>query len=416
MLVSALVRDLDVLRSKTSDWLSANWDPDATMRQWWRRLADAGLCAPQWPKDWFGLGYGAEEASAVRKVITEAGVPGPPAGIGMMMAGPTILAHGSDEQKARYLPGIVSGEANWCQLFSEPQAGSDLAGLRTTAQRDTGKWRVNGQKLWTSNGHLANVGMLLARTDSTAPKHRGITWFICDMDQPGIEVRPLREMTGRSLFNEVFLTDAVVSDDEIVGELNDGWAVARTTLAAERSAMSGGSDLVGGVPGRKGGILEQAAGEVAERMRGPRRKSGTAMAMRGKNFTILRDLAAERHRLEDPTVRYALLDLLFREKVIEYSRSRAQDGRARGQLSGSESSIGKLMSSEAARIARDLALEILSADGMLDGSDAPMEGVFQEMALFSPAVSIYGGSDEIQRNVLAERILNLPKDSWSGSA
>jgi alkylation response protein AidB-like acyl-CoA dehydrogenase len=407
------VDDPDQLGTQTRSWLDENWDPDLTMREWWRRLAEAGYSAPQWPREWGGLGASGGQAAVIRSALSEARLPGPPAGIGIMLAGPTILAHGTAEQKARYLPGIITGETNWCQLFSEPQAGSDLAGLRTSARRNGSGWQVNGQKVWTSNAHLADMGMLLARTDIDAPKHRGITWFALDMNQSGIEVRPLREMTGRSLFNEVFITDAAVAHDAVVGEVNGGWPVAKTTLAAERSALSSGGQAVGGVPGRRG-VLEQRAGDIAERLGRPRKTSGTAMAMRGRMYDALYDLAAERDRLSDYAIRRGLVDLYTREKIIALTARRAQDSRAKKRATGAEGSIGKLMASAAVRTARDVGLQILGADGMLAGADAPRGGVFQEMALFSPAVSIYGGSDEIQRNILAERVLRLPRDAQNG--
>jgi alkylation response protein AidB-like acyl-CoA dehydrogenase len=402
--------DLEALRADVVAWLRRRWDPDMTMREWWGLLARSGYAVPDWPTHGMGLGLTAREAVVVRKAIATEQLPGPPAGIGMMMAGPTIIAHGTPEQQARYLPGIVTGESNWCQLFSEPEAGSDLAGLRTTARRSDGGWVVNGQKVWSSNAHLADMAMLLARTDPAAPKHSGITWFAFDMTQPGIEVRPLREMTGRSLFNEVFISEANVRDDAVVGRLHDGWSVARTTLAAERAALGSGVGAVGGIPGRTAGVLDTRAGDVAARLQRPRRTSGTSIAMRGRTFDRLRELATERGRLDDPAVRAGLVELFCLETVTEQLGTRARAARKQGGRSGPEGPIQKLLMSDAVRTARDLALQILGAAGLLDGNDAPHDGIWQEMALFSCAVSIYGGTDEIQRNVLAERVLGLPRE------
>ncbi len=199
---------LDELR----DWLAENWDPDLTVGEWWERLGRAGWAAPLLPTDAYGRGLNRADAMAVARTIADFGALGAPFGMGIGLVSPTIVTHGTREQVDRYLPDIVRGRVWWCQLFSEPGAGSDLAGLSTRAVQDGDVWVVNGQKVWTSGGHWADLGMLLARTDSTAPKHQGITWFAIDMHQPGVEVRTLREMTGGEMFCEVFFTDAVVSD------------------------------------------------------------------------------------------------------------------------------------------------------------------------------------------------------------
>ena len=377
------------------------------MRQWWRLLAESGYAVPDWPTDAMGLGMSRREAAVVREAIAAERLPGPPAGVGIMMAGPTIIAHGTAEQQARYLPPIVTGESNWCQLFSEPEAGSDLAGLRTIAHRSDDAWRVNGQKVWSSNAHLADMAMLLARTDRDAPKHAGITWFAFDMTQPGVVVRPLREMTGRSLFNEVFIDGAAADRDAIVGGLNNGWAVARTTLRAERAGLGSGVGAVGGIAGRVGGVLETRAGDVAERLARPRRASGTSVAMRGTPFSAVRDLAVHQGRSGHPSVRSKLVELYCLETLARQLGRRGSGGG--GHTSQAEGPIQKLLVSQAVRVARDLSLEILGPAGTLAGTDAPFEGMWSEMALFSPAVSIYGGTDEIQRNLLAERVLGLPR-------
>src|SRR5262249_13965974 len=196
-----------------------------------------------WPVEWYGKGLGRADAAVVMKAISEFGALGAPGGLGLMLAGPTIIAHGSDEQRERYVRDIATGKKAWCQLFSEPGAGSDLAGLQTRAARDGDEWVVNGQKVWTSGGQIADLGMLIARTDPDVPKHQGISYFALDMHQGDrVEVRPLREMTGRSMFNEVFFADARVGDDALIGGLNKGWAVAITTLAVERASLSAGGD------------------------------------------------------------------------------------------------------------------------------------------------------------------------------
>jgi len=221
-------------------WLDDNWDPELTVRQWWERMGLAGWSAPNLPTNAYGRGLPRNDAVRVAQAIDRFGALPAPGGLGLLLAAPTIATHGTQEQIDRYVRDIVTGAQSWCQLFSEPSAGSDLAGLQTRAVRDGDEWIVNGQKVWTSNGQKADLGMLMARTDPDVPKHQGITYFAFSMVQPGVEVRPLTEMTGRALFNEVFLTDARVADAAIIGGLNQGWAVANTTLANERAGLGSG--------------------------------------------------------------------------------------------------------------------------------------------------------------------------------
>ena len=199
------------------EWLKTAWDPNLTLREWWARLAESGWSQPHWPTEWFGQGRSPAEASVIVRAIREFGAVTAPVGFATGMAGPTLLIHGRDDQKSRLLPGMVTGTDAYCQLFSEPNAGSDLAGLQTRAERDGDHWVVNGQKVWTSGGQIANKAILLARTNVDVPKHAGISYFLIDVRQPGIEIRPLKEMTGRSFFNEVFMTDARVAADDLIG-------------------------------------------------------------------------------------------------------------------------------------------------------------------------------------------------------
>jgi alkylation response protein AidB-like acyl-CoA dehydrogenase len=386
-------------------WVQDTWDPDLPLGDWWRLLAEAGYAVPHWPAEWFGRGWPRGHAVVVQRVLRSLEVPGPPAGLGLMLAGPTILAHGTDDQKRRFLPDIVSGAANWCQLFSEPSAGSDLASLTTRATRDGSTWIINGQKVWTSNGQLADYGMLLTRTDPEARSHDGITWFALDMDQPEIEVRPLREMTGRSLFTEVFFDGATTTDDNIVGELHAGWPVARTTLMNERMGLGGAGGAVGAMPGPRGGMLARRAGDAVHRTTGP--SSGTALAMRGRAFDEWRMLAKTRTLSAD--TRDELVQLYIHERIAQLTQQRAQDEGAAGLLAKAGGSVGKLLVTQSTQRARDVGMHILGAEGMLWRGDRSPAGVVQEQCLFSPAVSIYGGSDQIQRNILAERTLGLPR-------
>ena len=399
----------DEVRAEVLAWAEAKWDPTLTLREWWARLADSGWAVPSWPAEWFGKGLSGDLAAAARQALAEAGVAGPPAGLGVMLAGPTILAHGDDDQRRRFLRPIVAGEVAWCQLFSEPGAGSDLASLRCRAVQDGDIWTVNGQKVWTSGGQAADLGMLLARTDPEAPKHKGISWFVIDMHQPGIEVRPLREMTGRALFSEVFIDGARVHTADCIGGLNQGWGVALTTLANERVGLGGGGGATGAAPGPRGGMLDRKAGEVAA---GQRRgaRTGTAAAMAGRGSGLLRKLAQDRGRAGDPIVREKLAELHSLDEISRYTQLRNRAARASGLQPGPAASVGKLQISAITRRSRDLGLEILGAGGMLLGADAPDGVIVAEMALFSPAPSSYGGTDEIQKNIIGERVLGLPRE------
>ena len=231
--------DAAEVRSEVRDWLDANWDPDRPLREWRDMLADSGWGCPTWPVGLYGRGLTPGVASVVTEEFRRVAAVGPATGIAMTLVAPTVLAHGSDELKARLLRPILTGEHKWCQLFSEPGSGSDLAGLTTRAERDGDEWIVNGQKVWNSGAHQAAYGMLLARTDWEVPKHRGISFFALPMGQAGVDVRPLRQMNGHATFNEVFFSDARVADADRVGGLGEGWRVALTTLAHERGAVAG---------------------------------------------------------------------------------------------------------------------------------------------------------------------------------
>lgn len=394
------------LEAAVHDFLDAEWDPDITLGAWWSRLARVGWSVPTWPKEWGGAGLSLSDAAVVRRVLEQRGAAAGPAGLGVMLAGPTVMAHGDDAHKQRFLPEIIDGTANWCQLFSEPAAGSDLASLTTRARRDGDRWIVTGQKVWTSNAHLADIGMLLARTDATTSGREGLTWFALDMDQPGaIELRPLREMTGRSLFFEVFLDGAVVDHECAVGGAGNGWAVARTTLANERAGLSGGA--VGPAPGKRAGASTQRAGDAARRRARRSTPTGTSMAMRGRAFDALWDAARRTAVDTSPAVRAALAELAALERLTTLFQRTAL---ARGRGAAADASIGKLLHSRQVRSSGRAASAISGAVGMLVGPEALGEGSLSELVLFIPAVSIYGGTDEIQRNVLAERILGLPRE------
>ena len=396
------------VRTEVREWVAANWDPDLTVAAWWELLADAGWSVPAWPTDWHGRGLARDEAMAVKAEIVACGALGAPGGLGMLLAGPTILTQGTDEQRRRYLRPIVTGQEAWCQLFSEPEAGSDLAGLRCTAVRDGDQWIVNGQKTWTSGAQMADLGMLMARTDSTVPKHRGISYFALDMHQSGIDIRPLREMTGRALFNEVFLTEAEVADDALVGGAGNGWAVGNATLMFERAGLGAGGGGAGGAaaqPGTVLGHLGRRAGDFVGIASG-----GLGDAMSGSSPEGLLALARSRGVADDPVLRQDLVRLYTLAELARYSNLRMKAAAAAGREEPGLPNIAKLSMSNMMRLMRDLGPRILGPAGQLTGPDAPLGGGVAEMTMFAPAVSIYGGSDQVQRNIIGERVLGLPSE------
>jgi len=394
----------DEVRAELDAWIADNWDPDITVAEWWARLAAGRWVSPSMPPEAGGRGYGRDLAAVVSTGLAEANVVGPPNGLGLMLAAPTIGVHGTPEQIDRFVPEIFDGTVAWCQLFSEPGAGSDLAGLQCKAVRDGDEWIITGQKVWTSGGHVAQKGMLIARTDLEAPKHQGITYFAIDMEQPGIEVRPLREMTGQALFNEVFLDEARVPHDAVIGGLGAGWAVANTTLAFERASLGGGGKHpISVAPGSKAKRLGDRVGDFIERTnRGPDGEGG-----RGMGTSVMIALAREANNASDPIIRQEIAKLHILGEVNRLNMMRAKAG---GSRTGAEGNMAKLAMSELVRRSRDVGNLIIGADGMLAPSSCVYGGVVQEVTVFSPAPAIYGGTDQVQRNIIGERVLGLPKE------
>jgi alkylation response protein AidB-like acyl-CoA dehydrogenase len=389
----------EAAREGALGWLSANWDPGRTVRDWWARLADSGWGFPTWPEAWFGRGMSADAAAGVRSAFTEAGALAPPSGLGQLLGGPMLLVHGSEEQKARFLPALARGEESWCQFFSEPGSGSDLASAQTRAVRHDDGWTVDGQKVWTSGAQWADRGMLLARTNRDVPKHQGLSFFIIDVVQPGIEVRPLHQMNGEHGFNEVFFTGARVADDRLIGEVGGGWSVAVTVLMYERFMSS----LPTAMPGRRAGQLDQLAGDAAQRAA---RAPG---AGRTNVSELVLDVARQLGKTADPVVRQRLAALWGRETVHGYLARGGQSAR-QGRRPGAHGSLTKLARSELVRAGRDAGMSVIGAHGMLDSPDTPGGGQIQHRALSSPGASIAGGTDEIQRGIAGERVLGLPKE------
>jgi alkylation response protein AidB-like acyl-CoA dehydrogenase len=409
---------LDEIRT----WLGENWDPDLTVAAWWERLGLAGWSAPTLPTNAYGRGLSRGDAVIVQNAIAEHGALGAPGGLGLLLAAPTIATHGTPEQIEAYVRDIVTGQRAWCQLFSEPGAGSDLAGLQAKAMLDGDEYIVNGQKVWTSGGHIADLGMLIARTNSDVPKHQGITYFAIDMHQPGVDVRPLRELTGRALFNEVFLSDARVPADAMIGGLNNGWAVANTTLAHERAGLGSGggsSSASAAIPGTVGGQLETRAGDYVRAPGAPAAGGGAAFRDTSK---MMISLAQGAGVAQEPTIRQDLVRLYTFSQLGRMNNLRVKAAKEKGQEIAGMGNIAKLSMSEMVRLQRDLGLRIVGASGTLHAYDSasrkvldeatgnPFLGFVTEMALFAQAPPIYGGTDQIQKNIIGERVLGLPKE------
>ena len=403
------------VRSEAKKWFTDNWSTDLTLGQWWALLAESGWGQPTWPVGRGGRGLSSEAASEVHGARREVGALGGPAGISTMLAGPTLLAHGTDDQIDRYLPGILSGEHIWCQLFSEPGAGSDLASLRTKAVRDGDHWIVNGQKVWTSGAHRARYGILITRTDPDVPKHRGLTYFVIDMHQPGVDVRPLREITGRALFNEVFLQDAVVNHSDLLGEVNDGWRVALTTLANERNSLGGGSGAAMGGGGSKLDIGENDLDARISTLSAAEDGNAGALGGSARGFDLLLAIARRKGLTADPLVRQELAKNYSAAEVSRLSGLRIQAA-AEAARGGNPmlTSAAPLMSIQKLAMSINLhalgraALALEGADGTLSGPDAIFDDRAFEVIATAYMISIGGGTDQIQRNIIGERVLGLP--------
>ncbi|MGI9008733.1 MAG: acyl-CoA dehydrogenase family protein [Streptosporangiaceae bacterium] len=389
------------VRAQVRDWIASHWDPDLTLRAWRELLASSGWASPTWPEQWCGRGLPGRLGRVVAEELRRAAVPGPPEGLGMMPAAPVILEHGSDELKRRFLRPTVTGEFTWCQLFSEPGAGSDLAGLRTRARRDGDEWLVTGQKVWSTGAATADFGLLLARTDVDVPKHRGITAFVLPMRQDGVQVRPLRQMNGHSSFNEVFFDQARIPAAYVIGAQGGGWAVARATLAHERR-LAAFPPLQRETDGHawREAIEERTA--VTEPHKWYPQRAGRP------DLVIPR--AQETGRGADPVVRQEIARLIELDWPARWMAERVAAARAAGQPPGPEGSLGKLASSAIARQAARVHGLITGAAGLLAGPQSAAGGIIAEIAVSVPGISIAGGTDEIQRTIIAERMLGLPRE------
>ncbi|MCU1356605.1 MAG: putative acyl-CoA dehydrogenase [Acidimicrobiales bacterium] len=363
--------DDDLRRSEVRAWLADHPRPTG------RELADAGYVAPHWPRPW-GLDADPITQIVIDEELRRAKVKRPSNIIGIGWAGPTLVHAGTAEQQARYLPRLLSADDIWCQLFSEPGAGSDLANLGTRAVRDGDEWVVNGQKIWTSLAQYSRYGILIARTNPDVPKHSGITYFVCPMDAPGVDIRPITEMTGSQTFNEVFLTDVRLPADSVVGEVDHGWELAKVTLGNERVSLSSGGALWG----------------------------------MGPTGADLLDLVRSRGGSNDPLVRQRLARLHTTEEILRLIRLRTVSARIRGEQPGPEASIRKVLADEHGQEIMALAKDLTGAGGMVAdrGPLGTPAGPWPYGFTFSPALTIGGGTGDVQRNILAERVLGLPHD------
>ena len=388
--------DLETFRAEARAWLEANatrrrHDSSAfkrrmavssqsrederahveTCKAWQHKLHDAGYAGIAVPTEYGGRGGTAAQARVFQQEMARYEIDTGVFSVGLGMVVPTLLAHAADAQKERFIPPLLRGDEVWCQLFSEPGAGSDLAGLTTKAERDGDEWIVNGQKVWNSFAHVAEWGILLARTNWDVPKHRGITYFLVEMSTPGIEARPLRQITGVSHFNETFLSDVRIPHSSVVGDVDGGWGVTHTTLMAERALIGGGMGL---------------------------------------GFRDYLELARHYGCTDDPEIRQGLAAAYTRFELLRLLGERARAAAKKGNPLGPESSVAKLAISQSVAQNGNLALAIEGAAGMLYGTDAFEDGFWQQSFLGQWGIRIGGGTEQVQRNILGERVLGLPPE------
>jgi alkylation response protein AidB-like acyl-CoA dehydrogenase len=380
-------------RAAARAWLDANAKPkiDAEQRisvmgsyrddpasiveakRWQATMADAGWAAIHWPVEHGGRGAGGLESTVLFEELERYDVPDTLFAIGIAMIGPTLIAHGTPEQKARYLEPMRRGAEIWCQLWSEPGAGSDLASLRTRAEADGDEFVLNGQKVWTSGAHYCDFGLGIFRTDPSVPKHKGISCFVVDLRTPGITIRPLRQITGEAHFNEVFFDDVRIPAANLVGDLHDGWRVARTTLMNERFATG-------------------------------------SLGSPQSTFDALVDLARATGRDADPVVRQRLVQAYTLGRLFDLTSARVRTSLSSGGIPGVEGSILKLAIARLGTLVADLGVDVCGPGGALVGDAAPEAGRWADALVGSWAMHIGGGTDEVQRNIVGEVVLGLPRE------
>ncbi|MDA1073280.1 MAG: acyl-CoA dehydrogenase family protein [Proteobacteria bacterium] len=375
-------------RSEARTWLAKNvpsadelagLDYIEQAKLWQMRKYEAGWACIRWPKEFGGRG-----ASAIEGVILNQeeskfrNLPGGIFGIGQGMAAPTLMTWAAPEHQARYLPKLASGEEIWCQLFSEPAGGSDLAALRTKGERDGDEWVVNGQKIWTSGAHYSDFGILVLRTDPTVAKHKGLSYFFLDMKSPGIEIKPIKQLSGDANFNEVYFTDVRIPDSQRLGEVGQGWQVALTTLMNERASIGAGGTVVG----------FRSVSKLAQRVQ-----------IDGKPA------------IENAAVRAKLADWYCQESGLKYTGYRSLTALSKGEIPGPENSIGKLVGAPKTQDMSSFAIDLMEQSGAIwDPEFAEESSLFQSSYMSVPGFRIAGGTDEIMANIIAERVLGLPQE------
>ena len=374
-------------REEAATWLAENSPNDDAFRaltpleqakQWQKQKYDAGWACIGWAPEFGGRGASPIEEVIWRQEESQYDLPANFFLIGQGMIAPTLMAWARGEDKARYLPPLASGEEVWCQLFSEPAGGSDLAALRTRAERDGDEWVINGQKIWTSGAHFSDYGVIVVRTDPTVPKHKGLSYFYVDMNAPGVEIKPIKQLTGDSDFNEVYFNDVRVSDQQRLGEVGQGWQVSLTTLMNERAAIGGGF-------GQMDVALAMAVAQKVE--------------------------IDGRPALEDASVRARLANWYVQESGLKYTGYRSLTALSRGALPGPENSIGKLVGAPKMQAMSSYLMDLLEASGAItDESLATEAGIIQRAYMGAPGLRIAGGTDEIMANIIAERVLGLPQE------
>jgi alkylation response protein AidB-like acyl-CoA dehydrogenase len=370
-------------RSELRSWLAQNADWDgraprrddlaeefAFLRAWQRTLASGRWVGVTWPEEYGGRGLGPVEHAIAQEEFARAGAPELVGRIGVNLAGPTLLAHGTPEQKARWLPHILDASVIFCQLFSEPGAGSDLASVKTRATRVEGGWSLSGQKVWTSYAQFADWGVCLARSNPGVPKHKGITYFVVDMHASGVSVRPLVQLTGEAEFNEVFLDDVFVPDDQVIGDVDNGWRIANSTLSHER-----------GINPRQLVIHTQLGDDLIRRV-------------------------VTTSAYDDPRTRQQIAESYIEVRLFQLQSLRTLSRLAKGNEPGPEGSASKLYWSQMSQRMHDVGMTVL-------GSDAVLNGAWQRSWLYYRAASIWAGTNEIQRNIVGERVLGLPREPAS---
>lgn len=382
-------------RSEVRAWLEANAKPKdpskaragrstkseqerlERARKWQAKKAEAGYAAITWPKEYGGLGGSSIHSVIYSQEESHFDVPGGFYEIGLGMCIPTMLAWATEEQKQRYVKPALYGEEIWCQLFSEPAAGSDVAGLRTKCERDGDDWIINGQKVWTSGAHFCDYGIIVTRSDPNVPKHKGLTFFFIDMKSPGIEVRPIRQITGEANFNEVFFTDVRVPDSQRLGDVGQGWKVALTTLMNERLAIGQGSGV------------DHA--ELLQLARDTELETGPA--------------------IQDASVRANLADWYVQSQGLKYTKFRTLTALSKGQQPGAESSIGKIVSGPKMQDLASFGMDMQGQGGIIQDAElSPLNAAFQNQWFGGAGYRIAGGTDEILRNIVSEQVLGLPQD------